>query len=100
MRAFSEDLDLCWRARIAGHSVRFEPEAKARHAIALATGLPVAPALAQCNISRTGTPDFDQRRLIELPNDGLMYCAPTAVANGQWSSPSVPSRSPTRPRPA
>ena len=38
MRAFSEDLDLCWRARVAGHSVRVEPGAKARHAIALATG--------------------------------------------------------------
>jgi GT2 family glycosyltransferase len=38
MRAFSEDLDLCWRARLAGHAVRFEPNAKARHAIALATG--------------------------------------------------------------
>nr|MBA2601156.1 glycosyltransferase family 2 protein [Actinomycetota bacterium] len=38
MRAFSEDLDLCWRARVAGHSVRVEPRAKARHAIALATG--------------------------------------------------------------
>ena len=38
MRAFSEDLDLCWRARVAGHAVRIQPEAKARHAIALATG--------------------------------------------------------------
>ncbi|MGH2818163.1 MAG: glycosyltransferase [Actinomycetota bacterium] len=38
MRAFSEDLDLCWRARLAGHAVRVEPHAKARHAIALATG--------------------------------------------------------------
>jgi GT2 family glycosyltransferase len=38
MRAFSEDLDLCWRARLAGHSVRVEPQAKARHAIALARG--------------------------------------------------------------
>ena len=38
MRAFSEDLDLCWRARVLGHSVRLEPGAKARHAIALATG--------------------------------------------------------------
>jgi len=38
MRAFSEDLDLCWRARVAGHSVRVEPHAAARHAIALATG--------------------------------------------------------------
>ena len=38
MRAFSEDLDLCWRARVLGHSVKFEPGAKARHAIALAKG--------------------------------------------------------------
>lgn len=38
MRAFTEDLDLCWRARIAGHTVRVEPAATARHAIALAKG--------------------------------------------------------------
>jgi GT2 family glycosyltransferase len=38
MGAYAEDLDLCWRARIGGHSVRVEPEARARHAIALATG--------------------------------------------------------------
>ena len=38
MKAFAEDLDLCWRARLAGYAVRLEPEAKARHAIALAKG--------------------------------------------------------------
>lgn len=38
MRAFSEDLDLCWRARLMGYSVRTEPKASGRHAIALATG--------------------------------------------------------------
>jgi GT2 family glycosyltransferase len=38
MRAFAEDLDLCWRARLAGYSVRVEPAATARHAVALATG--------------------------------------------------------------
>ncbi|HWC14932.1 MAG TPA: glycosyltransferase family 2 protein, partial [Actinomycetota bacterium] len=38
MRAFSEDLDLCWRARLSGYSVRVEPAARARHAIALARG--------------------------------------------------------------
>lgn len=38
MRAFSEDLDLCWRARLAGYTVRVEPRACARHAIALARG--------------------------------------------------------------
>ncbi len=43
MRAFSEDLDLCWRARVAGHSVRVEPRAAARHAIALATGQRPSP---------------------------------------------------------
>lgn len=47
MRAFSEDLDLCWRARLAGHSVRLEPEAKARHAIALARGLRESPYVPQ-----------------------------------------------------
>jgi GT2 family glycosyltransferase len=43
MRAFAEDLDLCWRARLAGHVVRVEPRAKARHAIALARGLRDSP---------------------------------------------------------
>lgn len=38
MGAFSEDLDLCWRARVLGNTVRLEPGAKARHAIALAKG--------------------------------------------------------------
>lgn len=38
MRAFAEDLDICWRAHVAGYTVRVEPRAKAKHAIALATG--------------------------------------------------------------
>jgi GT2 family glycosyltransferase len=38
LHAYAEDLDLCWRARIAGHTVRVEPQALARHAIAMATG--------------------------------------------------------------
>lgn len=38
MRAFSEDLDLCWRARVQGYSVKVEPGARVRHAIALARG--------------------------------------------------------------
>ena len=45
MKAFAEDLDLCWRARIAGHSVRTEPTAKARHAIAMAAGHRPSPFL-------------------------------------------------------
>lgn len=43
MRAFSEDLDLCWRARIAGHVVRVEPRACARHAVAMARGKRLSP---------------------------------------------------------
>jgi len=35
--AYSEDLDLCWRARLLGFTVRLEPEASARHVIAMAT---------------------------------------------------------------
>ena len=38
MQAFAEDLDLCWRARVMGRGVKVEPRARARHAIALATG--------------------------------------------------------------
>lgn len=36
--AFGEDLDLCIRGRLAGFKVVFEPEARFRHAVALATG--------------------------------------------------------------
>lgn len=43
LRAFAEDLDLCWRARLAGFTVRTEPRAKARHAIALAKGYRESP---------------------------------------------------------
>jgi hypothetical protein len=49
--------------------------------LAVCTGMPLAPAAAQCNISRTGTPDFDQRRISQLPNDGRFYCVPAAVTN-------------------
>ena len=52
MRAFTEDLDLCWRARIAGHSVRVEPAAKVRHAIALARGQRRSPFKPQRYYSR------------------------------------------------
>ena len=47
LRAFSEDLDLCWRARIAGHAVRVEPAARVRHAIALARGQRRSPFVPQ-----------------------------------------------------
>ena len=43
LRAFSEDLDLCWRARVAGYDVRLEPVAKARHLMGLATGQRPSP---------------------------------------------------------
>ncbi|MBW3594192.1 MAG: glycosyltransferase [Actinobacteria bacterium] len=52
MRAFSEDLDLCWRARVAGHSVRVEPAARVRHAIAHARGLRRTPFRPQRYFSR------------------------------------------------
>ncbi len=39
-----------------------------------------ATAPAQCTVYRLGMPDFDQRRSV-LPNDGRMYCVPTATAN-------------------
>lgn len=52
MRAFSEDLDLCWRARVAGHAVRVEPAARVRHAIALARGLRRSPFRPQRYYSR------------------------------------------------
>ncbi|MGD1915290.1 MAG: GC-type dockerin domain-anchored protein [Phycisphaerales bacterium] len=43
-------------------------------------GLAAAGASAQCTVYRLGMPDFDQRRSA-LPNDGRMYCFPTATAN-------------------
>ena len=43
LRAFAEDLDLCWRARLAGFVVKVEPEARARHAVALARGERTSP---------------------------------------------------------
>ena len=52
MRAFSEDLDLCWRARVAGHSVRVEPAARVRHVIAHARGLRRTPFRPQRYFSR------------------------------------------------
>lgn len=52
LRAFSEDLDLCWRARIAGHVVRVEPAARVRHAIALARGNRRSPFRPQRYFSR------------------------------------------------
>lgn len=71
MRAFSEDLDLCWRARLAGHTVRVEPLAKARHAIALAEGLrrsPFQPAryYIRRNRLRTITKNASGVRLLVL----------------------------------
>jgi GT2 family glycosyltransferase len=52
MRAFSEDMDLCWRARLAGYAVRVEPLARVRHAVALATGLRESPFGARRYFSR------------------------------------------------
>ena len=45
-----------------------------------------AAAFAQCSWSITDVPDFDQRRLAAtgipgLPNNGNMYCVPTAAVN-------------------
>jgi GT2 family glycosyltransferase len=71
MRAFAEDLDLCWRARLAGHTVQVEPLAKARHAIALAEGLrrsPFGPAryYIRRNRLRTITKNASGVRLLVL----------------------------------
>ncbi len=48
-------------------------------ALCLAAGV-ASPALAQCSVFRVFMPDFDQRRSA-LPNNGSMYCVPTATAN-------------------
>jgi hypothetical protein len=49
-------------------------------AVLAAAGI-AAPVIAQCgSISITGVPDFDQRRSA-LPNNGNMYCVPTAALN-------------------
>ncbi|MFG0283369.1 MAG: GC-type dockerin domain-anchored protein [Phycisphaerales bacterium JB039] len=49
-------------------------------AAALAISAAAGPAAAQCTIYRLAIPDFDQRRSA-FPNDGKMYCVPTATAN-------------------
>jgi hypothetical protein len=49
-------------------------------AIAGAMGLASA-AHGQCEFFIPGVPDFDQRREGALPNDGRMYCVPTAIVN-------------------
>ncbi|MDP9069407.1 MAG: glycosyltransferase [Actinomycetota bacterium] len=71
MRAFTEDLDLCWRARVAGHSIRVEPAARVRHAIALARGQrrsPFTPAryFIRRNRLRTITKNASGLRLLTL----------------------------------
>jgi GT2 family glycosyltransferase len=71
MRAFVEDLDLCWRARVAGHIIRVEPRARARHAIALATGQrrsPFTPAryFSRRNRLRAMTKNASAIRLLWL----------------------------------
>ena len=71
MRAYAEDLDLCWRARVAGYTVRVEPLAKARHAIALAKGerrSPFEPAryFIRRNRLRAVTKSASGLRLIAL----------------------------------
>ncbi len=71
LRAFSEDLDLCWRARVAGHEVRVEPEAKARHLMGLATGRrrsPFTPAryFIRRNRLRTMAKNVSTPRLLAL----------------------------------
>lgn len=43
MGAFAEDLDLCWRARVAGWDIVVEPNARARHAMAMARGARSTP---------------------------------------------------------
>jgi hypothetical protein len=52
----------------------------ARSATLLTAAGVSAAAHAQCDVSRVGMPDFDQRRHT-LPSDGRMYCIPTATAN-------------------
>lgn len=81
MRAFSEDLDLCWRTRVAGYAVRVEPAARARHAIALATGQRESPFLPsryyiRRNRLRTVTKNVSALRLVfMLPQFVLLSLA-------------------------
>src|SRR5947208_1988110 len=47
---------------------------------ALTLGALAGSVQAQCDATRYGIPDFDQRRAY-LAGDGAMYCVPTAVLN-------------------
>ncbi|MFI4881909.1 MAG: hypothetical protein ACIAQU_04925, partial [Phycisphaerales bacterium JB064] len=51
-----------------------------RPAALLATAGLATSAWAQCDVSRVGMPDLDQRRHT-LPNEGNAYCVPTATVN-------------------
>ena len=69
--AFGEDLDLCLRARLAGFKVMFEPRARYRHAVALATGqrrvgrgVPTRGHLSRRNQLRTITKNFAAPRMV------------------------------------
>ncbi|MGQ0628606.1 MAG: hypothetical protein ACT4PL_10965, partial [Phycisphaerales bacterium] len=54
---------------------------KARGVVAAAALLAsAAGAMGQCDVFRTGVPDFDQRR-DPLPGNGNTYCVPTSVLN-------------------
>ena len=71
LHAYAEDLDLCWRARLAGYSVRVEPQARARHAIAMASGhrqTPFQPLryFSRRNRLRTITKNVSGLRLLVL----------------------------------
>jgi len=85
MKAFSEDLDLCWRARIAGHGVRFEPAAVARHAMGLATGQresPFRPAryFIRRNRLRSVTKNASALRLLGLIPQYLLLAIAEMIA--------------------
>ncbi|UYV12685.1 MAG: hypothetical protein NCW75_15520 [Phycisphaera sp.] len=67
------------RTRRASRSSR-APILVASAGACLGLWLAVPGAQAQCSVFRLGMPDFDQQRS-DLPNDGRMYCIPTATAN-------------------
>ena len=55
--------------------------ARPKNVLCFLAGLALSnQALAQCTVYRLDMPDFDQRRSA-LPNNGSMYCVPTATAN-------------------
>jgi GT2 family glycosyltransferase len=61
-----EDIDFCWRARIAGHAIAIEPLARVAHLSVVHGAEPSADALPSSDAESGATPPATMRRLVSL----------------------------------